>query len=114
MLRRNLISRGLDGLMREVVLDQANGLIGKTVIHPSHVPAVHSLAVVTHEDHADALDIVAASAGGGVAASRYRNKMNEATPHLAWAQATLLRSRAFGVAHEDVTFVDLLDASVRG
>lgn len=114
VLRRNLISRGLDGLMREVVLDQANGLIGKTVIHPSHVPAVHSLAVVTHEDHADALDIVAASAGGGVAASRYRNKMNEATPHLAWAQATLLRSRAFGVAHEDVTFVDLLDASVRG
>jgi citrate lyase beta subunit len=112
VLRRNLISRGLDGLLREVALDQANGLIGKTVIPPSHVPAVHSLAVVPHEDYLDALDVVAATAGGGVKASQYRNKMNEASPHLAWAQATLLRSQAFGVGREDVTFVDLLDASV--
>ncbi len=112
VLRRNLISKGLDGLLREVALDQANGLLGKTVIHPSHVPAVHSLSVVSHEDHTDALDVLAASSGGGVAASRYRNKMNEASPHLAWAQATLLRGRAFGVAREDVSFVDLLEASV--
>jgi citrate lyase beta subunit len=82
------------------------------VIHPSHVPAVHSLSVVTHEDHVDALDVVDAATGGGVSASKYRNKMNEASPHLAWAQATLLRARAFGVAHEDVSFVDLLEASV--
>lgn len=112
VLRRNLISRGLDGLMREVALDQANGLTGKTVIHPSHVPAVHSLAVVSHEDYQDATDIVSTAGGGGVTASAYRNKMNEASPHLAWAQGTLLRSRAFGVAREDVSFVDLLDASV--
>ncbi|MGD9959094.1 HpcH/HpaI aldolase/citrate lyase family protein [Nocardioides sp.] len=112
VLRRNLISKGLDGLMREVALDQANGLLGKTVIHPSHVPAVHSLSVVSHEDHTDALDVVGAEGGGGVTASRYRNKMNEASPHLAWARATLLRGRAFGVAREDVSFVDLLEASV--
>ena len=112
VLRRNLISKGLDGLMREVALDHANGLLGKTVIHPSHVPAVHALSVVSREDHTDALDIVAAATGGGVSASAYKNKMNEATPHLAWAQATLLRARAFGVAHEDVSFVDLLEASV--
>ena len=111
VLRRNLISKGLDGLMREVALDHANGLLGKTVIHPSHVPAVHALSVVSAEDHTDALDIVGV-AGGGAAASAYRNKMNEATPHLAWARATLLRARAFGVAHDDVSFVDLLEASV--
>ena len=112
VLRRNLISKGLDGLMREVALDQANGLLGKTVIHPSHVPAVHSLSVVTHEDHTDAVDVVGAARGGGVSASRYGNKMNEASPHLAWAKATLLRGRAFGVAREDISFVDLLEASV--
>ena len=112
VLRRNLISKGLDGLMKEVALDHANGLLGKTVIHPSHVPAVHCLTVVSHEDYVDALDVVAASTGGGVSASRYRNKMNEASPHLAWAQSTLLRARAFGVAGEEVTFVDLLEASV--
>jgi len=113
VLRRSLISKGLDGLIREVALDQANGLLGKTVIHPTHVAAVNALSVVTNEDHADAVDIVAAQRGGGVAASRFGNKMNEANPHLAWANATLLRARAFGVAREDVTFVDLLEASVR-
>lgn len=112
VLRRSLISKGLDGLMREVVLDQANGLLGKTVIHPSHVPAVHALSVVTHEDYVDAVDICQVSSGGGVSASQYRNKMNEASPHLNWANAILLRARAFGVAREDVTFVDLLEASV--
>ena len=65
VLRRNLISKGLDGLMREVALDQANGLLGKTVIHPSHVPAVHSLSVVTHEDYVDALDVLARLAAVG-------------------------------------------------
>lgn len=113
VLRRRLISRGLDGLIREVALDHANGLLGKTVIHPTHVTAVHALSVVTHEDHTDAVDIARAQRGGGVAASRYGNKMNEATPHLAWADATLLRARAFGVAADDVSFVDLLEASVR-
>ncbi len=113
VLRHNLISRGLDGLLREVALDQANGLLGKTVIHPSHVAAVHALSVVTHEDHVDAQDVVASAAGGGVSASRYGNKMNEASPHLAWALRTRLRARAFGVAREDVTFVDLLEAGVR-
>lgn len=57
-LRAELITRALDGLIREVVLDKANGLTGKTVIHPSHVPVVHALSVVTHEEHADAQDIL--------------------------------------------------------
>ena len=112
VLRRRMISKGLDGLMREVALDHANGLFGKTVIHPSHVPAVHSLSVVSHEDYVDALDVLASSVGGGVSASQYRNKMNEASPHFAWAQSTVLRARAFGVAREDVSFVELLEASV--
>ena len=112
-LREELLVRDLDGLIREVVLDKANGLIGKTVIHPSHVAAVHALSVVTHEEHADACDILAADmAGGGVRASSYRNKMNESKPHRAWAERTLRRSAVFGVAREDVTFVDLLAAGI--
>ncbi|WP_104106701.1 HpcH/HpaI aldolase/citrate lyase family protein [Nocardioides sp. 616] len=111
-LRRQLITRDLDALIREVVLDKANGLIGKTVIHPTHVVAVHALSVVSSEEYSDACDITGqAQAGGGVRASSYRNKMNEAKPHLAWAQKTLRRADAFGVAHEDVTFVDFLAAA---
>jgi citrate lyase beta subunit len=111
-LRAELITRHLDGLIREVVLDQANGLTGKTVIHPSHVGAVHALSVVTHEEHSDALDIVRVdAAGGGVVASKYANKMNEARPHRAWAERTLTRAGVFGVAAEGISVVDLLAAT---
>lgn len=108
-LRRRLLVRGFDALIREITLDRANGLTGKTVIHPSHVPVVHALSVVTHEEFLDAQAIVE-GAGGGAHASPYRNKMNEMKPHRAWAHRTLLRARAFGVAAEHVTFVDFLEA----
>jgi citrate lyase beta subunit len=110
-LRHNLISSDMEGLFREVVLDKANGLTGKTIIHPSHAAAVHALMVVTAEEYVDATDVVAADGrGGGVCASSYRNKMNESGPHRAWAERTLRRADAFGVAAEGVSVVDLLIA----
>jgi len=110
-LRHKLVTRDLDGLIREIVLDKANGLTGKTVIHPTHVLAVHALSVVTHEEWSDACDILGHDmAGGGVRASAYGNKMNEAKPHRAWAERTVRRARVFGVTREDVGFVDLLVA----
>jgi citrate lyase beta subunit len=113
-LRAQLITADLDGLIREIVLDKANGLTGKTAIHPTHVPAAHALYVVTHEEYSDAMDVVhGAAAAGGAHASSYRNKMNEGSPHRPWAQRTLLRADVFGVAREGVSFVDLLGASVR-
>ncbi|MDI9929028.1 HpcH/HpaI aldolase/citrate lyase family protein [Rhodococcus sp. IEGM 1354] len=107
--RQQLVSSDLDALLREVALDRANGIQGKTVIHPSHVPAVHALSAVTHEEYHDALDILA-SDQGGAQASGYRNKMNELGPHRNWAKQTLVRARAFGVTNEGITFVDLLTA----
>ncbi len=111
-LRQRILMDNLDGLIREIELDQANGLLGKTVIHPSHVPVVHSMCVVSHEEYVDALAI-AGDTGGGVKASPYGNKMNESKPHRAWAERTLLRARAFGVANPGVSFVELLEASMR-
>jgi citrate lyase beta subunit len=111
-LRTRLIAADLDGLIREVVLDRANGLIGKTVIHPSHVAAVHALSVVAHEEFADACDVLATNASGGAAASSFGNKMNESKPHTAWARRTMLRADAFGVARDGVSFVDLLGAGL--
>lgn len=107
--REHLVSRDLDGLLRELSLDRANGMCGKTVIHPTHVAAVHALAVVTHEEYRDACDVLTASTGG-VRASEYRNKMNEARPHRVWAEQVLRRARVFGVAQPGATFVDLLTA----
>ncbi|MFF3003991.1 HpcH/HpaI aldolase/citrate lyase family protein [Kitasatospora sp. NPDC057940] len=114
-VRRRIIEHDLDGLIREVELDRANGLLGKTCIHPSHVPAVHALSVVTHEEYCDARDILRQEQdGGGVLRSAYTNKMNEARPHRAWAERVLLRAEVFGVAREDVSFADLLSACLCG
>lgn len=109
-LRAELILKDLDGLIREVELDRANGLWGKTVIHPTHVSLVNSMMVVSREEYSDAKDIVDGQVAGAVASS-YRNKMNEIKPHAAWATRTLVRARAFGVANEDISFVDLMEAT---
>lgn len=112
-LRTALIEHDLDGLLREIELDRANGLLGKTCIHPSHVAPVHALSVVSHEEFTDAQDILSPErGGGGVLRSAYTNKMNEVKPHRAWAERTLQRAEVFGVAREDVGFVDLLAAGL--
>ncbi|MEE1766442.1 HpcH/HpaI aldolase/citrate lyase family protein [Streptomyces sp. SP18BB07] len=112
-LRESLIEHALDGLLREISLDHANGLLGKTCIHPSHVLPVHALSVVSREEFGDAQDIVRPDRhGGGVLRSASRNKMNEVKPHRAWAERVLQRAEVFGVANEDIGFVDLLAAGL--
>ncbi|MFG2780855.1 HpcH/HpaI aldolase/citrate lyase family protein [Streptomyces prunicolor] len=114
-LREALIEHAMDGLLREISLDQANGLMGKTCIHPTHVLPVHALSVVSHEEFCDAQDILRPErGGGGVLRSAYTNKMNEVKPHRAWAERTMLRAEIFGVAREDVGFVELLAAGIPG
>ncbi|MFC0600891.1 HpcH/HpaI aldolase/citrate lyase family protein [Streptomyces palmae] len=113
-LRAALIEHDMDGLLREIELDRANGLQGKTCIHPTHVAPVHALSVVSHEEFSDASDILGPErGGGGVLRSAYTNKMNEVKPHRAWAERVLLRAEVFGVARENVSFVDLLSAGLR-
>ena len=107
-VRRQLVSADLDGLLREVVLDKATGIIGKTVIHPSHVRPVHAMLVVTAEEYSDALE-TARLTDGGVRSSQYANKMIESRPHARWAAGILRRAAVFGVLRPDRTFVDLLD-----
>jgi citrate lyase beta subunit len=109
-LRHELIVEDLDGLIREIELDRANGIQGKTVIHPTHISLVNSMLVVSKEEFSDANEILGIN--GGAVASSYRNKMNEAKPHAAWARKTLLRAKAFGVSNEKKNFVDFLEASM--
>lgn len=114
-LRQALIEHDIDGLLREIELDRANGLLGKTCIHPSHVLPVHALSVVSHEEFSDAEDILRPErGGGGVMRSTYTNKMNEVKPHRAWAERTLQRAEVFGVARADIGFVELLTAGLSG
>lgn len=107
-LRAQIMHEDLDGLIREVVLDKANGLLGKSVIHPSHVPVVHALLAVTHEEYTDAGAVAGRGIHGGADRSEYRNKMNEMGPHARWADRVLARAGAFGVLRPGLSFVDVL------
>jgi citrate lyase beta subunit len=108
-LRNNYISSAMDGLIREVLLDKENGIVGKTIIHPSHLKPVQAMYTVMHEEYVDALSIVESNDGSmGVFKSQYFNKMNEIKPHLNWARRVLLRAQIYGVLHEQQHFVGLL------
>ncbi|MBP2639445.1 MAG: hypothetical protein H6Q66_396 [Firmicutes bacterium] len=110
-LRSNMVCRYIDGLIHEVLLDKANGLVGKTIIHPTHIKPVQSLCVVTHEEYSDALNILQGNSDErGVMASSYANKMNEIKPHTRWAKNILIKSRIYGVFNEHRNFTCLLDA----
>ncbi|MDM5331326.1 HpcH/HpaI aldolase/citrate lyase family protein [Neobacillus sp. CF12] len=111
--RAELIDQNMDGLIKEVLMDIANGLTGKTIIHPTHIKAVQALNVVTYEEYIDACSIVEAEKGeNGVKKSNFSNKMNEIKPHLFWAKKVLIKSQLYGVLHEGYTNIDLIKKDV--
>lgn len=107
-VRQNLLCRYIDGLIREVTLDKANGLLGKTIIHPSHILPVQSLYAVSHEEYCDARDILANNGNGGVTKSVYGNKMNEAKPHIYWARKIMTLSKIYGVLKEKYDYTSII------
>ncbi|ANF94629.1 HpcH/HpaI aldolase/citrate lyase family protein [Paenibacillus bovis] len=113
-LRNEYINHHVDGLIREVIMDKENGMIGKTIIHPSHIGLVQSLYTVRQEEYEDAQGIIANNTGElGVFKSGYANKMNEIKPHLNWARRIMARSQIYGVLHEQQHFISLLSEQER-
>lgn len=106
MTRQPILNPAIDGLLREVVLDKANGLVGKTVIHPSHLRFVNAMQAVTLEEYEDAQQIL--DTAGGVTKSPRGNKMNEANPHRTWAARTVMRAKAYGVIASEEEYMHLL------
>ena len=105
MRRKPLVNGEIDGLLREVLLDKANGFVGRTVIHPTHIKFVNAMMAVTKEEYDDACQILQTE--GGVVKGSGGNKMNEIGPHLNWAKKTYNRARAFGVIKNESGFVKL-------
>lgn len=106
LFKRNpILNEAIDGLLREVILDKANGFIGKTIIHPSHLKFVNAMQAVTEEEYADASQIL--ETGGGVIKSAKANKMNEINPHRNWAKKTVNRASAFGVVANEASYLKL-------
>ncbi len=105
MSRKPLVNNEIDGLLREVILDKANGFVGRTVIHPTHVKFVNAMMAVTREEYDDACQILGAD--GGVVKGSGGNKMNEIKPHSNWAKKIYNRARAFGVIENEGAYVKL-------
>lgn len=103
--REPLINDAVDGLLRELLLDRANGFIGKTIIHPTHIPYVNGMLAVTKELYEDALQVLNTS--GGVIKSVSGNKMNEIGPHRCWAEKIVMRAKAYGVIKNESFYTSL-------
>lgn len=95
----------VDGLLREVILDKANGFVGRTVIHPTHVKFVNAMQAVTKEEYDDACQIFMTE--DGVIKSAKSNKMNEVRPHMNWAEKVSMRAKAFGVIENENSYIKL-------
>ncbi len=107
LLRRTpIINDAIDGLLREVVLDKANGFVGKTIIHPSHIKFVNAMQAVTKEEFEDAVQILGTA--GGVIKSAKANKMNEINPHRSWANRIVNRANAYGVVEDETCYLKLI------
>ncbi len=105
--QETLINDAVDGLLRELLLDRANGFIGKTIIHPTHISYVNGMLSVTKEVYDDALQVLGTS--GGVIKSASGNKMNEIGPHRCWAEKILMRAKAYGVIASEENYRDLFE-----
>lgn len=103
--RKSIVNDAVDGLMRELILDKANGFVGKTIIHPTHINYVNGMLAVTREEYEDALQVLNTS--GGVIKSNRGNKMNEIGPHRRWAERLLARSKAYGVIESEASYLQL-------
>jgi citrate lyase beta subunit len=107
--RQPILNEAIDGLLREVIFDKANGFVGKTIIHPSHARFVNAMQAVTEEEYNDAHQIL--ETAGGVIKSANANKMNEINPHKTWACKILNRAKAFGVVDNDSSYIKLISSA---
>lgn len=103
MKRTSIVNDAVDGLMRELILDQANGFIGKTCIHPSHLNYINGMLAVIREEYEDAKQILTASDG----VFKGSKGMNEVKPHQCWAKKIIMRSRAYGVIENETEYMNL-------
>ena len=102
----NIINPAIDGLLKEVLIDRANGFVGKTIIHPTHARFVNAMFAVVEEEYHDAVQILHTS--GGVVKSEHGDKMNEIGPHRRWAEKIAKRADIYGVIKNEDSVLSLV------
>lgn len=103
---QDIVNPAIDGLLKEVLLDRANGFVGKTIIHPTHAKFVNAMFTVVEEEYNDAIQILNTS--GGVIKSEGGGKMNEIGPHHRWAEKIVRRANVYGVVKNEDSVLSLV------
>ncbi|MCD5993250.1 HpcH/HpaI aldolase/citrate lyase family protein [Pseudomonas sp. CDFA 602] len=96
-----------DILEQELALDIANGLVGKTAIHPSQVNIIQNAFRVSLEDMNSARMILNSVAP---AVFKYNDAMCEPATHYKWATHIMERAKWHGVLSAPAS---IMDASIR-
>ncbi|MFS7385001.1 HpcH/HpaI aldolase/citrate lyase family protein [Rahnella inusitata] len=86
-----------DVMEKELALDMAHGLVGKTAIHPNQIAKIERALMVTSADHADALRILNSSQ----AVFKSQGAMCEPATHRRWAARVLEQAQIYGIAQEE-------------
>jgi citrate lyase beta subunit len=84
-------------LQKEIRLDLAYGLCGKTAIHPSQIADIEAAYSVELEDYEMAMKLVDNAAP---AVFKMHNAMCEVTTHRQWAMGVLHRQQCYGMNGE--------------
>ena len=101
-----IVNPAIDGLLKEVLIDRANGFVGKTIIHPTHAKFVNAMFTVVEEEYNDAIQILNTS--GGVIKSEGSGKMNEIGPRHRWAEKIVRRANLYGVVKNEDSVLNLV------
>lgn len=80
-------------LQKEIRLDLAHGLTGKTAIHPTQVPVIEAMYSVDSGDYEMALALIRKSSP---AVFRMHDAMCELATHQQWGQDIIDRQRCYG------------------
>ncbi|MEX0446402.1 HpcH/HpaI aldolase/citrate lyase family protein [Xenorhabdus sp. SGI246] len=83
----------LELLEKELALDIAHGLVGKTAIHPGQIEHIHRALMVNTRDYDDALQIL----NSNQAVFKFQGAMCEPATHWRWAVNILERAKYNGL-----------------
>lgn len=83
-------------MARELSLDMAHGLVGKTAIHPGQIDVIEQALMVSPGEHSDALRILNSTQ----AVFKSQGAMCEPATHRRWAAGILERARVYGLTSE--------------
>jgi citrate lyase beta subunit len=83
-------------MSRELSLDMAHGLVGKTAIHPGQIDVIEHALMVSPGEHSDALRILNSTQ----AVFKSQGAMCEPATHRRWAAGILERAQVYGLTSE--------------